>query len=215
MKYIYNFKEKIIVNLKIISLILCAFILASCASVQAPQQSKVIENYQQLTTQPDGSRAYIGKNIYSYNLIKIFPSKFHPDTSSKNPTVKENEVKSLLQDFDNALNHELISTRFSITQEVEPNSICIQPYITSIILTKNWLNVATSAMLLGPVSHGGATTAIDAYDCNTKQRVAAEVRDTRASVFSELSSSYSTTGHTQIEIKNAAKSFANLLISYK
>ncbi|MGP3279573.1 DUF3313 family protein [Serratia bockelmannii] len=185
--------------------------ISSCASTNAPEKSSLIENYQQLQPKEDGSRSYVRKGEAGYSVVKLLPALYQPMNTDDGSSLTKAEMDLLLSGFGEDLKREFRGAGIALTEQPEQNTVCVQPYIYSVHLTNKWMNIATSAALIGPVSNGGVGTVIDAYECKSHTRLAAEVRDVKVNAFSDMTSSYSKTGHVTIALSHSAKSFTNLL----
>lgn len=192
--------------------LLIPLVVSSCASVNAPAKSDLIDNYQQLQPKQDGSRSYIREGVVEYNSVKLLPAMYRPMNADDDSSLTNAEMNLLLSTFDDNLKKELRGANILLMEQSKHNTICVQPYIYSVHLTNKWMNIATSVALIGPVSNGGVGTVIDAYECSSHIRVAAEARDAKVNVFSDMTSSYSKTGHANVALNHSASSFANLLI---
>lgn len=186
-------------------------LITSCSSISAPNSSQHIQNYTQLDQQVDGSHSYVNVKLKSYKQVHIKPAELitqKNQSEALDPTSK----KELLSTFDNALKNSLKTTKLLQSSNAhEEKTICIRPIITLIEQPNIYLNYTATALLIGPITRGGATTIIDAYDCVTQERLAAESITAMASAFGNFSSSYSKLGHAKIKLEESANHFSDLI----
>lgn len=186
-------------------------LITSCSSISAPNSSQHIQNYTQLNKQADGSYSYINEKLKNYKQIHIKPAEFITQ-KNQSKALAPTSKKELLSTFDNALKNNLKTTKqLQLSNVNGEKTICIRPIITLIEQPNIYLNYTATALLIGPITRGGATTIIDAYDCVTQERLAAESMTAMASAFGNFSNSYSKLGHAKIKLEESAKHFSNLI----
>jgi hypothetical protein len=123
----------------------------------------------------------------------------------------QDSVKTLLSTFNISVEKNLTSAGYLKASNTDKKTICIRPIITLVEQPNLLANYTMTALLVGPVTRGGVTTIIDAYDCTTQERLAADSMTGMASAFGDFTGSYSKLGHAKIKLEESAEHFSNLI----
>jgi Protein of unknown function (DUF3313) len=181
--------------------------LTGCASVGAPQQSQTLPAFEQLTVQPDGSRAWRDDQAGRYEAVRIDPSAITFSADIQIDEEQRNELR-------NALSLAL-TEKFSLAGMQPANAIkrrgtlVVRGTVTAVDLASPALNVVTTVFLLAPLSRGGMTVELEAIDAESGKRVAALVFKGTAGL-ENITSAYSAIGHAKLQANVVAERFVQL-----
>jgi Protein of unknown function (DUF3313) len=191
------------------SLAVLALLLATgCASVGAPEQSRTLTSFEQLSVQPDGSRAWRDAQAGRYEAVRIDPSAIAFGADIRIDEGQRNELRTALTSA--------LSERFS-SAGLLPSGInqgrptlSVRGTVTGVELASPALNVVTTLLLFAPLSRGGLTVELEAVDSESGKRVAALAFAGTAGV-ENLTSAYSSTGHARLQARAVAERFVQLV----
>ncbi len=179
-----------------------------CASVGAPEQSSTLTSFDQLSVQPDGSRAWRDVQAVRYEAVPVNPSAI---AFGKNVRIDDEQRSELREAFSAALNEKFASAGIQSAKPTENRRMLkVRGTVTSVELTSPALNVVTTLLLFAPLSRGGLTVELEAIDSESGKRVAALAFNGSAGV-ENIGSAYSSTGHARLQANLAAEKFVQLV----
>jgi hypothetical protein len=180
---------------------------AGCASVGAPEQSRTLTSFDQLSVQPDGSRAWRDRQAGRYEAVRIDPSAITFGADLQIDDAQRSELRTALS---SALNEKFASAGMHSTQSRENRRmLAVRGTVTSVDLTSPILNVVTTLLLFAPLSRGSLTVELEATDAESGKRVAALAFNGVAGV-ENIRSAYTSTGHATLQADLAAEKFVQL-----
>lgn len=178
--------------------------LSGCASVDSPQKSSLMDA-EQLTTQPDGTRAW--------RAAGIAVSAFHlpADALAIGASIKlDDQQRAALQKaFAQTLKKELQDAGLRQVDTAGPDAVQVRGTVTAVELASPGLNAVTTLLLLAPLSRGGVSLDVEAISGTS--RIAALSFKGQAGV-NNVGSAFSGIGHAELQTEVAARKFADLLL---
>jgi Protein of unknown function (DUF3313) len=190
------------------ALVLLSVLLASgCASVGAPQQSRTLSAFDELQIQPDGSRAWRTAQPGRYEAVHVDTAAIAFGSDVQLDGEQREELRAALS---SALTERFASAGLQAAKASDGRrAVVVRATVTAVELTSPTLNVATTLLLLAPLSRGGLTVEIEAVDAAGGQRVAALAFAGKAGL-ENIASAYSSTGHAKLQADVVAERFVAL-----
>jgi hypothetical protein len=187
--------------------VIAVLLTTGCASVGAPQQSRSLSDFEQLSLQPDGSRAWRDDRAGRYDAAYLDPAaiSFTMDLGADH----RDQVTAALMSS--------LSARFASAgiKSAKPSAgvrtLAVRATVTAVELSSPVVNVLTTVLVLAPLSRGGLTVEIEAVDAATGQRVAALAFKGKAGV-ENITWAYSATGHARLQAEEVASRFVALVV---
>ncbi len=199
-------------RLRIEPLILCMFI-TGCATVAPPPVSGFLENYEDLTVDPNDSSLlwWEVKNFdwRDYNQLMIDPITimFHPE--SEGNAIQPERLVELTDSFMAALTEQL-GGDYKTTDAPGPGVLRIQAAITDIKTVNAALNVTTALVAFVPVDMGGASMEVRFLESDTG-RLLAKGMDQKLGVPTQIRAGFTELGHAKQAANEWAKELYTVL----
>lgn len=184
-------------------------IASGCASVSAPQQVSTISAPEQLSAQPDGTRAYRKSDSTRHNNVVINQAGINFGADVTLDDAQRNELTEALV---NALREHFTTSGYNVitTRGESTSNLTLRVTVTQVEMASPALNLLTAGLLLMPLSRGGMTVEIEALNPQN-ERVAAMAFTGRAGV-QDIGAAFSGLGHAKTQARVVAERFAALLV---
>lgn len=177
--------------------------VAGCASTGAARQFLTLANFEQLSVQTDGTRAWRDSKAGCYKAFSIDPSAI---TFGSDIQINEEQRIELQTALLSALTAKFGSSGLQIARTEQRGVLQVRGTVTAVGLANPALNTLTTLLLIGPLSRGVLAVELEAIDAESGKRVAALVFNGRAGL-ENLTSAYSTTGHATLQPNIVADRF--------
>lgn len=179
-----------------------------CASVGAPERVSSLGQDISLQLQADGAKSWRSGQTQRYQAVHIDPAAIAFDSAVLLEPAQRQELREAMV---TALSARFAAAGWRLLQAPGgADSLTIKAAITDVQLANTAANILTTALLIGPLSHGGVTVEIQAQDSSNQQPVAALAFKGRAGI-EDLASAYSATGHARLQADGVAQRFVQLL----
>jgi hypothetical protein len=186
---------------------LTAAVVAGCASIGAPQDAHTLAGYERLQLQPDGTRAWRDAALGRPSVVVVDAGAIGFGASVP---LDEAERQLLRDALRQALAERLAAARLRVQGTGdEPDRLMLRATITAVERAQPALNAVTTVLLFAPLSYGGLSVEIEAFDA-AGGRVAAMAFAGRAGL-QDFGASFSDLGHARAQADVVAGRFAALL----
>jgi hypothetical protein len=189
-----------------------ALSVSGCASVSAPERSSTLAKFEQLSVQPDGTRSWRDTSAAKAGAVRIDPQAI---TFASGIRIDDEQRQALRQEMSEALERQF--TEAGIRAVTSPNAasdaeaITVRANITAVELANPALNLASTLLLLMPISRGSMSVEMEALTAKDGQRVAAMAFSGIAGV-NNIGSAFNGVGHAKLQADIAATKFVALVI---
>ncbi len=197
--------------------------VSGCASTSAPEKSRTMAAFEQLSVQPDGTRSWRSNAAAKASVVHIDPQAIIFDSDVR---ISDEQQLALRQAMSEALARQFteagirVVTSSSTTASASPNTspnittITVRANINAVELSNPALNVVSTLLLLVPVSRGSMSVEMEALTVKDgqrdSQRVAAMAFSGSAGV-NNVGSAFSGIGHAKLQADIAATKFVALV----
>ena len=189
------------------SVALAAALIAGCASIGAPQQAHTLAGYDRLQSQPDGTRAWRDAALGRPSAVVVDAGAIG---FAAGVSLDEGERQLLRDALNQSLTDRLAAAGLRVQDAGgEPGPLTVRATITAVERAQPALNTVTTVLLFAPLSYGGLSVEIEAFDA-TGGRVAALAFAGRAGL-QDFGASFSDLGHARAQADVVAGRFAALL----
>lgn len=191
-----------------VAVALVAAVAAGCASVGAPQDAHTLAGYERLQVQPDGTRAWRDAALGRPSVVVVDGGAIGFGAG----VPLEAAEQQLLRD---ALHQALVDRLGAAGLRVqgdEPDRLTLRATITAVERAQPALNAVTTVLLFAPLSYGGLSVEIEAFDAVGGHRIAAMAFVGRAGL-QDFGAAFSDLGHARAQADVVAERFAALLMA--
>ena len=186
---------------------LAAALIAGCASVGAPQDAHTLAGYDRLQLQPDGTRAWRDAALGRPTAIVVDAGAIG---FAAGVPLDEDERQLLRDTLRQALADRLGAAGMQVQDAADdPDRLTLRATITAVERAQPALNALTTVLLFAPLSYGGLSVEIEAFDA-AGSRVAALAFVGRAGL-QDFGASFSDLGHARAQADVVAGRFAAML----
>ena len=190
-----------------VAVALAAAVAAGCASIGAPQQAHTLAGYDRLQLQPDGTRAWRDAALGRPSAVVVDAGAIG---FAAGVSLDEGERQLLRDALNQSLTDRLAAAGLRVQDAGgEPGPLTVRATITAVERAQPALNTVTTVLLFAPLSYGGLSVEIEAFDA-TGGRVAALAFAGRAGL-QDFGASFSDLGHARAQADVVAGRFAALL----
>jgi len=187
----------------------------SACSVKKAQETGFLHDYSNLKTLPNAPETRYFETDCAlwkkYSSVIVDPVEIHftKDSEAKNQQVEIPEVQELADFFRDSM-IEALKDRYTITNEVGPNTLHVRTAIVDVKKVDVVANVISKAILYVPVDLGQAAIEGELTDSLTNERFAAIV-DRKIGSMLSLSGTYTEWGATKNAFEDWAEQLSSLL----
>lgn len=184
-----------------------ALSVSGCASVGAPEKSSTMTAFEQLSVQPDGTRAWRNSAAAKVNAVHIDPQAI---IFASDIRINDEQRQALRQALSEALTRQFTEAGIRVVAPSDAGAITVRANITAVELSDPALNVVSAILLFIPVSRGSMSVEIEALAMKDSQRIAAMAFSGTAGV-TNIGSAFSGVGHAKLQADIAATKFVALV----
>lgn len=184
-----------------------ALSVSGCASVGAPEKSSTMTAFEQLSVQPDGTRAWRNTAAAKVNAVRIDPQAI---IFASDIRINDEQRQALRQTLSEALTRQFTEAGIRVVAPSDAGAITVRANITAVELSDPALNVVSAILLFIPVSRGSLSVEIEALAMKDSQRIAAMAFSGTAGV-TNIGSAFSGVGHAKLQADIAATKFVALV----
>jgi Protein of unknown function (DUF3313) len=188
-----------------------ALSVGGCASVSAPERSSTLAKFEQLSVQPDGTRSWRSTTAAKVGTVSIDPQKI---TFASGIRIDDEQRQALHQEMSEALTRQFLDAGIRVitapNAPADAEAIAVRANITAVELANPAINLASTLLLLMPVSRGSMSVEMEALTTNDSQRVAAMAFSGTAGV-NNVGSAFNSVGHAKLQADIAATKFVALV----
>ncbi len=184
-----------------------ALSVSGCASVSAPEKSSTMTAFEQLSVQPDGTRAWRNSAAAKVNAVHIDPQAI---IFASDIRINDEQRQALRQALSEALTRQFTEAGIRVVAPSDAGAITVRANITAVELSDPALNVVSAILLFIPVSRGSMSVEIEALAMKDSQRIAAMAFSGTAGV-TNIGSAFSGVGHAKLQADIAATKFVALV----
>lgn len=189
---------------------LATAVLAGCASVGAPQDVHTLAGHDLLQLQPDGTRAWRDAAFGRPSVVIVDAGAIG---FAAGLSLDEVERQLLCDALRQALADRLGAAGLRVQAAGdEPDRLMLRATITAVERAQPALNAVTTVLLFAPLSYGGLSVEIEAFDATGGHRVAAMAFAGRAGL-QDFGASFSDLGHARAQADVLADRFTALLMA--
>lgn len=191
-----------------VAVALAAAVVAGCASVGAPPDAHTLPGYERLQLQPDGTRAWRDAALGRPSVVVVDAGAI----AFRAGVPLDDAEQQLLRDALRAALTERLGAAGIRLQDAaaEPGRLTLRATITAVERAQPALNAVTTVLLFAPLSYGGLSVEVEAFDAASGRRVAAMAFAGRAGL-QDFGASFSDLGHARAQADVAAGRFVALL----
>ena len=193
-----------------LAIALAAAVVAGCASIDAPQHAHTLVSYDDFQLQPDGTRAWrdVALSRPAVVVVDAGAIGFAADVP-----LKEDERQLLREALLQALTGHLGAAGIRVQDAGgEAAQLTLRATITGVERAQPALNAVTTVLLFAPLSYGGLSVEIEAFEAADGRRVAALAFAGRAGL-QDFGASFSDLGHARAQADVVAGRFTALLMA--
>ncbi|MBL8350777.1 MAG: DUF3313 family protein [Burkholderiaceae bacterium] len=188
-----------------------AAFVTGCASVGAPPDAPGLADAAALQAQPDGTRAWRTAEPGRHTAVEVDATAIGFGAGVR---LDADERQMLRDDLRQALVDRLGAAGLRVTGPGDAGDagdrLRLRATITAVERTRPALNAVTTVLLFAPLSYGGLSVEIEAFDAASGSRVAAMALAGRAGL-RDFSDSFSDLGHARTQTLVVAGRFAQWL----
>lgn len=187
---------------------IAAVVVAGCASVGAPQHAHTLAGYDQLQLQPDGTRAWRDAAFGRPSAVVVDTAAISFAIGVPLDAAEQQVLRDALRQ---ALAERLAAAGLRVQEAGDgADRLRLRATITAVERAQPALNAVTTLLLFAPLSYGGLSVEIEAFDAESGRRVAALAFAGRAGL-QDFGASFSDLGHARAQAEVVAGRFAALL----
>lgn len=187
---------------------LAAAVVTGCASVGAPQDAPGLAGAAVLQAQPDGTLTWRAAGPGRHTAVEVDATAIGFGAGVR---LADAEQQMLRDDLRAALVDQLGAAGLRVTDPGDGGDrLRLRATITAVERTRPALNAVTTVLLFAPLSFGGLSVEIEAFDATSGRRVAAMALAGRAGL-QNFSDSFSDLGHARAQTRVVAGRFAEWL----
>jgi hypothetical protein len=182
-----------------------------CASVSAPERSSTLAKFEQLSVQPDGTRSWRSATAAKVGTVSIDPQTI---TFASDIRIDDEQRQALRQEMSEALTRQFLDAGIRVVTApnapADTEAVTVRANITAVELANPAINLASTLLLLMPVSRGSMSVEMEALTAKDSQRVAAMAFSGTAGV-NNIGSAFNGVGHAKLQADIAATKFVALV----
>lgn len=187
---------------------LAAAVVAGCASVGAPQDAHTLTGYDRLQLQPDGTRVWRDAALVRPTVVVVDGGAIGFGAGVPLDAAEQQLLRDALRQ---ALADRLGAAGMRLEDAAaDSGRLNLRATITAVEGAQPALNAVTMVLLFVPLSYGGLSLEIEAFDAASGRRVAAMAFAGRAGL-QDFGASFSDLGHARAQADVAAGRFVALL----